>query len=77
METIQASKFEVHSYHEALSGAIGNRFPWKYIRGIKVPRNITVDSISTIMVVDWCCMCKNSGESVEHLLLLCIVVRDI
>lgn len=30
-----------------------------------------------MMVVDWCFMCKNSGESVEHLLLLCIVVRDI
>lgn len=50
METIQASKFEAHSYHEALRGAIGIRFPWKYIRGIKVPRNITVDSISTVKI---------------------------
>jgi hypothetical protein len=24
-----------------------------------------------IIVVDWCCMCKKSGESVDHLLLHC------
>jgi hypothetical protein len=24
-----------------------------------------------VIVVDWCCMCKKSGESVDHLLLHC------
>lgn len=29
-----------------------------------------------IMVVEWCCMCKKSGEFIEHLLLHCDVARD-
>jgi hypothetical protein len=30
-----------------------------------------------IVVVEWCCMCKKSGKSIEHLLLHCDVARDI
>jgi hypothetical protein len=30
-----------------------------------------------IMVVEWCCLCKKNGESIDHILLLCDVVRDI
>jgi hypothetical protein len=26
-----------------------------------------------IIIVDWCCMCKVSGESVDHLLLHCSI----
>lgn len=29
------------------------------------------------MVIEWCCMCKKSGESIEHLLLHCEVARDL
>jgi hypothetical protein len=29
------------------------------------------------VVIKWCCMCKNSGESIEHLLLYCEVARDL
>jgi hypothetical protein len=29
------------------------------------------------MVVEWCCLCKKSGESVDHLLLHCEVARDL
>jgi hypothetical protein len=28
-------------------------------------------------VIEWCCMCKKSGESIEHLLLHCEVARDL
>ena len=28
-------------------------------------------------MVGWCCMCKRSGESVNHLLLHCRVVREV
>jgi hypothetical protein len=28
-----------------------------------------------LIVVDWCCMCKKSGEMVDHLLLHCEVAR--
>jgi hypothetical protein len=30
-----------------------------------------------IVVVEWCCMCKKSGESIEHLLLHYDVAWDI
>jgi hypothetical protein len=26
------------------------------------------------IVVDWCCMCKRCGESVDHLILHCEIV---
>jgi hypothetical protein len=30
-----------------------------------------------VMVVEWCCMCKKSGVSIDHLLLHCEVARDL
>jgi hypothetical protein len=30
-----------------------------------------------ILIIDWCCMCKSSGESVVHLLRHCTMVSDI
>jgi len=30
-----------------------------------------------IAVVEWCCMCKKSEESIDHLLFHCDVARDI
>jgi hypothetical protein len=30
-----------------------------------------------IVVVEWCCMCKKSGESIGHLLFHCDVAWDI
>jgi hypothetical protein len=29
------------------------------------------------ILLDWCCMCKRSGESVEHLLLHCSLAREL
>jgi hypothetical protein len=30
-----------------------------------------------VMVLDWCCMCKNGGETVDHLLLHYSFAREI
>jgi hypothetical protein len=34
---------------------------------------ITLDNLRKlhVIIVNWCCMCKKSGESVNHLLLHC------
>jgi hypothetical protein len=39
---------------------------------------LTLDSLCTrhIIVIDWCCMCKKCGESLDYL-LHCDVVRDL
>lgn len=30
-----------------------------------------------IMVVEWCCMCKMSEESIDHLLIHCEVTKEL
>jgi hypothetical protein len=30
-----------------------------------------------VMVLDWCCMCKRDGESIDHLMLHCIVAQEL
>ena len=39
---------------------------------------LTVDNLRLrhIVVLDWCCMCKGDGESVDHLLLHCLVAHE-
>jgi hypothetical protein len=80
--------FEVKTFYKALSNPANETFPWKSIWQTKVlPRvsffgwNAAFGKILThdnlrkrrIVVVEWCCMCKNNWESVDHLLLYCEV----
>jgi hypothetical protein len=39
---------------------------------------LTIDNLRHhhIVVLDWCCMCKSAGESVDHLLLHCIIAHE-
>jgi hypothetical protein len=30
-----------------------------------------------VIVIEWCCLCKKSGESIDHLLLHCDIARDL
>lgn len=44
-------------------------FAWSTTLG----KILTMDNLKKrhVIVVDWCCMCKNCGESMDHLLLYC------
>jgi hypothetical protein len=33
--------------------------------------------VGSIIVVDWCYMCKMSGESIDNLFLYCEVAREV
>ena len=79
-------QFAVKSYHKVLAGRRAQPFPWKPIWKSKVPPRVaffvwtaakgkilTMDNLRKrgICIVEWCCLCKKSGESPEHLLLHC------
>ena len=84
--------FQVKSYYRALLPIAGCCVPWKSIWKTKAPprvaffvwaaglgRILTIDNLRRrhIVVLDWCCMCKKSGESIPHLLLHCVVAREL
>jgi hypothetical protein len=67
-------------------------FPWKNIWRVKAPtmvvffvwlaalgKILTHDNLRkrNVIVIEWCCLCKKSGESIDHLLLHCEVARDL
>jgi hypothetical protein len=64
-------------------------FPWKGIWKTKAPPRVaffvwtavlgkilTLDNLRKrqVIVMEWCCLCKTSGESIDHLFLHCVVV---
>ena len=82
--------FEVSSYHRALAPSGAVKFPWKSSWKPKVPSRVSffiwtasVGRILTaknlrkrnIILVSWCCMCKQDGETVTHLLLHCFLLE--
>jgi hypothetical protein len=84
--------FQVKSYYKVLSSPIQSSFPWKSIWKVKVsPRvaffawTVTLGKILTldnlrkrnIIVMEWCYMCKISGESIDHLFLHCMVAIEL
>jgi len=81
-------KFDVRSFYNILAYKDTVLFPWKSIWQTKVPlkvvffawvaalgKIITLDNLikRQVIVIDRCCMCKKSGESVDHLLFHCEV----
>uniref|UniRef100_A0A2N9IHE7 Reverse transcriptase zinc-binding domain-containing protein n=1 Tax=Fagus sylvatica TaxID=28930 RepID=A0A2N9IHE7_FAGSY len=84
--------FSVKEYYRCLNKVPFDPFPWKSIWKAKVPprvaffswtaalgRLLTIDNLRKrhLILVDWCCMCKRSGESVDHLLLHCPMAWDL
>jgi hypothetical protein len=76
----------VASYYRALTGTSHISFPLKIIWKSRVPPRVaffvwtaalgwilTIDNLRKrhVLSLDWCCMCKKGGESVDHLLLHC------
>jgi hypothetical protein len=72
------------SYYRVLTGTSHVSFPWKIIWKSRVPPRVaffvwttalgkilTIDNLRGrhVMMMDWCCICKNGGESVDHLFL--------
>ena len=39
---------------------------------------LTLDNLrKRNVVVEWCCMCKNNGKSIDHLLIHCKIAREL
>jgi hypothetical protein len=85
--------FEVRSFYSILVQPTpqGN-LPWKCVWKAKVPSRVaffiwtvalgkilTTDNLRKrrVIILDWCSMCKASGESVNHLLMHCSIARDL
>ena len=84
--------FEVKSYYRALLPNTDCSVPWKCIWKTKAPPRVaffvwaaalghilTTDNLRRrhVIVLDWCYMYKESGESISHLLLHCLTAREI
>jgi hypothetical protein len=80
--------FEVKSCYKLKVNSEPVDGPWKIIWKSKVPpivafftrievlgKILTMDNLckKNIIVIEWCCMCKKSGESIDYLLLHCEV----
>jgi endonuclease/exonuclease/phosphatase family metal-dependent hydrolase len=84
--------FTVKNFYSCLCPSHFASFPWKSIWKVKVPPRIaffswtaalgnllTIDNLRKrhLIIIDWCCLCKQSGESVDHLLLHCSLAREL
>ena len=83
--------FMVKDYYNLLVGSNDYCFPWKSIWKQKIPSRVVflvwtatlgkclmIDNLRKrkVWILDWCYMCKCNGESVDHLLLHCLVAMD-
>jgi hypothetical protein len=88
----QHGEFDVKSFYHALDVKIDIKFPWKAIWRAKAPRRVsffvwsaawgkilTCDNLMRrgYTMVGWCCMCRNSGETGNHLLIHCPIALDL
>uniref|UniRef100_A0A2N9G614 Uncharacterized protein n=1 Tax=Fagus sylvatica TaxID=28930 RepID=A0A2N9G614_FAGSY len=84
--------FQVRIYYKYLLPLAGMEVPWKRIWKTNAPprvaffvwvaamgRILTTDNLRRrhVIVLDWCCMCKENGETISHLLLHCSAAMEI
>ena len=78
--------FDIRSHYNVLRDSSSITFPWKGIWGVKAPRWVSffvwIVAWNKILTrvhtknkgfdfVDWCCMCRHCGKTVDHLLINC------
>jgi hypothetical protein len=88
----ETKRFTVKDFYSHICPSSYVLFPWKSIWKEKVPPRIaffswtaalgkllTIDNLRKrhLIIVDWCCLCKSSGESVDHLLLHCSLAWEL
>ena len=84
--------FTVKSSYRYLSSPSPRTFPWKRVRKSKVPSRVaffswtaalgkilTIDNLRKrgLILVDWCYLCRESGESPDHILLHRKLAREL
>jgi hypothetical protein len=84
--------FDSRSFYQVLHNPPDLCFPWKSIWRVKAPprvaffmwtatwgRILTCDNLKRkgFVLASWCCMCKNTEETVDHLLIHCWFARQL
>ena len=77
----KGQQFTVGTYFRSLSDSVDVSFPWRIIWRSRMPPRVsfyvwtealgkilTIDNLwrRHTVVIDWCCIYKDSGESVDH-----------